>query len=489
MFAKETYVQRRALLKKTIGSGVLLFLGNDEQGLNYEDNAFRYRQDSTFLYFFGLPFAGLSAVIDIDEDKEIIFGDELSIDHIVWMGTQPTLREKAAAVGITETRPAAGVLDFLHKAVQKGQTVHYLPPYRAEHKLKLMDWLAVPVSRQEGSVPFIRAVVAQRNCKSAEEVAEIEKACDVTADMHIRAMQVIRPGMYEYEVVAEMNRVAAANNCELSFPTIATVNGQTLHNHYHGNKVKAGDLFLIDAGAELPSGYCGDMSSTVPADTTFTARQRAVYEIQNAMHLASVDALRPGIPYMEVYEHSARVMVDGLKGLGLMKGNADDAVREGAHALFYPHGLGHMMGLDVHDMESLGEVWVGYDGRPKSTQFGRKSLRLAMPLQEGFVLTVEPGIYFIPELIDLWKGQKKFTDFIDYDKVEAYRHFGGIRNEEDYLITATGARRLGTCCKSVSSDGALSTCIFPIDSAAGRAISRLRSVRPSSPLPCPTALP
>ena len=394
MFAKETYVQRRAQLKKTIGSGVLLFLGNDEQGLNYEDNTFRYRQDSTFLYYFGLSFAGLSAIIDIDEDKEIIFGDELTIDHIVWMGTQPTLHEKASAVGISETRPFADIVGYLHKAVQKGQTIHYLPPYRAEHKLKLMDWLGVPPARQEGSVPFIRAVVAQRNYKSAEEIAEIEKACDVTADMHITAMKVLRPGMYEYEVVAEMNRIAEMNNCELSFATIATVNGQTLHNHYHGNRVQPGDLFLIDAGAELPSGYCGDM-------------------------------------------------VEGLKELGLMKGNAEDAVREGAHALFYPHGLGHMMGLDVHDMENLGELWVGYDGQPKSTQFGRKSQRLAIPLEPGFVHTVEPGIYFISELIDLWKGEKKFMDFINYDKVEEYRNFGGIRNEEDYLITETGARRLG----------------------------------------------
>ena len=443
MFAKETYIQRRALLKKNIGSGVLLFLGNDEQGLHYEDNTFRYRQDSTFLYYFGLSFAGLSAIIDIDEDKEIIFGDELTIDHIVWMGTQPTLKEISGRVGITEVKPSGEIMNYLHKAVRKGQTVHYLPPYRAEHKLKLMEWLGIPPARQEGSVPFIRAIVAQRSYKSAEEVEEIEKACNVTADMHITAMKVLRPGMYEYEVVAEMNRVAESNNCELSFATIATVNGQTLHNHYHGNKVKPGDLFLIDAGAEVKSGYAGDMSSTVPADKTFTPRQRAVYEIQNAMHLEAVKALRPGIPYMDVYDLSARVMVEGMKELGLMKGNAEDAVREGAHALFYPHGLGHMMGLDVHDMENIGEIWVGYNGQPKSTQFGRKSQRLAIPLEPGFVHTVEPGIYFIPELIDLWKGEKKFKDFINYDKVEEYRNFGGIRNEEDYLITETGARRLG----------------------------------------------
>ena len=354
MFAKETYVQRRAGLKKAVGQGLLLFLGNDEQGLNYEDNTFRYRQDSSFLYYFGLNFAGLNAVIDIDEDREIIFGDELSIDYIVWMGTQPTLHEKAAAVGITETRPSDQLMAYLHHAIQQGRTIHYLPPYRPEHKLKLMDWLGLPPANQEGSVPFIRAVVKQRNHKSAEEIAEIERACDITADMHIAATRFIRPGMYEYEVVAEMNHVAESHNCELSFATIATINGQTLHNHYHGNRIEEGQLFLIDAGAELPSGYCGDMSSTIPVSKTFTPRQRAVYEIQNAMHLESVKALRPGIPYMDVYDLSARVMVEGLKELGLMKGNAEDAVREGAH-----------------------------------------------------------------------------------------RHFGGIRNEEDYLITETGARRLG----------------------------------------------
>lgn len=443
MFAKETYVQRRALLKKKVGSGILLFLGNDEQGLNYEDNSFRYRQDSSFLYFFGISQPGLAAIIDVDEDKEIIFGNELSMDDIVWTGIVPTIHELAESVGVANTLPYDDIEKYLRAAVLKGQTIHYLPPYRPEHKLKLQDWLGVPPAHQQGSIPFIRAVVAQRNVKSAEEVAEIEKACNVTADMHIAAIKMLRPGMHEYEIAAEIEYIAKKNNCDLSFATIATINGQTLHNHSYNNLVKPGDLFLIDAGAELPSGYCGDMSSTFPADKKFTQKQKDVYVIQNAMHLESVKALRPGIPYMDVYDLSARVMVEGMKDLGLMKGNAEDAVHEGAHALFYVHGLGHMMGLDVHDMESLGEIWVGYDGKPKSTQFGRKSQRLAIPLQPGFVHTVEPGIYFIPELIDMWRKENKFADFINYDKVEEYRHFGGIRNEEDYLITPTGTRRLG----------------------------------------------
>lgn len=443
MFAKETYMQRRALLKKTVGSGVLLFLGNDDMGLNYEDNAFRYRQDSSFLYYFGISQAGLAAIIDIDEDKEIMFGDEASIDYIVWTGVLPTLQEKAAETGISDTRPFLKVIDYLKKAQNKGQQIHYLPPYRPEHKLKLMDWLGLAPGNQPGSVPFIRAIVQQRNIKSAEEIDEIEKACNVTADMHIAAIKCLRPGMHEYDVAAEIEHVAALNNCELSFPTIATIHGETLHNHYHGHLVKPGDLFLIDAGAEVESGYCGDMSSTFPADKKFTQWQKDMYEIQNAMHIESVKTLRPGVPFLQIYELSAKVMVEGLKEFGLMKGNAEDAVREGAHAMFFQCGLGHMMGLDVHDMENLGEVWVGYDGQPKSTQFGRKSLRLAQPLKPGFVLTIEPGIYFIPELMDLWGKDKKFADFINYEKLQEYRHFGGIRNEEDYLITEDGARRLG----------------------------------------------
>lgn len=443
MFGKETYIQRRATLKKNVGSGVLLFIGNDEHGLNYESNTFRYRQDSSFLYYFGLSFAGLAAVIDIDENKEIIFGDELTMDDIVWMGDQPTLREKCDRIGVEYTQPYASIADYLKQCMAKGRKIHYLPPYRPEHKLKLMDWLGVVPANQEASLPFIRAVISQRNFKTAEEIVEIEKACDVTADMHIEAMKILRPGMMEYEVVAAMEAVAARNNCETSFATIASVNGQILHNHSHLNRVKSGDLFLIDAGAELENGYCGDMSSTIPADKKYTDRQRRIYEIQNAMHLESVKALRPGIPYMDVYDISARAMVERMKEVGLMKGNVEDAVRAGAHALFYPHGLGHMMGLDVHDMESFGEKWVGYNGAEKSTQFGRKSQRLAIPLQPGFVFTVEPGVYFIPQLIDMWRAEKKFTEFINYDVVETYKDFGGIRNEEDYLITENGARRLG----------------------------------------------
>lgn len=443
MFAKETYVTRRDSLKKSVGTGLMLMLGNEESGMNYEDNTYHFRQDSTFLYFFGLPYAGLAAVIDIDEGKELIFGDELTIDHIVWMGTQPTLHEKAQRVGVSETRPAAELKKYLEQAVAKKQQIHYLPPYRAEHRLKLLDLLGIMPGAEQPSVSFIRGVVNLRNYKTAEEIVEIERACRVTADMHIEAMKVLRVGMKECEVAAALEAVAQANGCGLSFPTIATVCGQTLHNHYHGHTVKSGDMLLVDAGAETEMGYAGDMSSTICADKTFTTRQKEIYDIQVAAHTAAVRALKPGVPFRDVYDLSCRVICEGLKDLGLMKGDAAEAVAAGAHAMFFPCGLGHMMGLDVHDMENLGEVWVGYDGQPKSTQFGRKSLRLARPLEPGFVLTIEPGIYFIPELIDYWKAGKRFEDFINYDKLESYRDFTGLRNEEDYLITEDGARLLG----------------------------------------------
>ncbi|OAV72814.1 Xaa-Pro aminopeptidase [Bacteroidales bacterium Barb6] len=443
MFVKETYKARRAKLKQTVGSGLLLFLGNDECGMNYADNGYHFRQDSTFLYFFGLPYAGLSALIDIDNNREIIFGDELSIDAIVWMGTQPTLKEKSESAGIAEVRSFKEIETYLKQAQGKKQPIHYLPTYRAEHQIKLQAWLGIYPGTEKPSLPFIMAVVNQRNYKSAEEIAEIEKACLVTADMHLTAMRMVRPGICESEVAAAVAATAYANNYELSFPIIATVNGQTLHNHYHGNVIQSGDMLLLDAGAETEMGYAGDMSSTIPADAVFTTRQKEIYDIDVAAHEAAVAALRPGVPFEEVYELSAKVIMDGLKDLGFVKGDTTEAVKAGAHALFFPCGLGHMMGLDVHDMENLGEVYVGYDGRPKSTQFGRKSLRLGRILEPGFVFTIEPGIYFIPELIDLWRSSNKFPEYINYEKVASCKDFGGIRNEEDYLITATGARLLG----------------------------------------------
>ena len=442
MFSKETYMARRAKLKQTIGSGLLLFLGNDESGMNYADNTYHFRQDSTFLYFFGLPYAGLSAIIDIDNDKEIIFGDGADYRRDCMDGYAAHPKEKSEAAG-GQGSPSHEIETYLKNAQQKGQPIHYLPTYRAEHQIKLFQWLGIVPGAEKPSVPFIMGVVNQRNYKSEEEIAEIEKACIVTADMHLTAMRTVRPGIRESDVAAAVAEVAFANNYQLSFPIIATINGQTLHNHDHSHMIKSGDMLLLDAGAETEMGYAGDMSSTIPADSKFTTRQKDIYDIQVAAHEAAVAALRPGIPFVDVYELSCKVIMEGLKDLGFVKGDPMEAVKAGAHAMFMPCGLGHMMGLDVHDMENLGEVYVGYDGQPKSTEFGRKSLRLGRKLEPGFVLTIEPGVYFIPELMDLWRGQNKFTEFINYEKLFTYKDFSGIRNEEDYLITENGARLLG----------------------------------------------
>lgn len=443
MFKKETYVERRRKLADKVGGGLVLLLGNDETGRNFEDATYPYRQDSTFLYYFGLPYAGLNAVIDTDSGEATLFGDELSIDHIVWMGTQPTLHEKAHGVGVEHVLPSAALRGVLDEARAKGRRIHTLPEYRAEHTLKLWQLLDIKSGENTPSVELIRAIVDQRNHKSEEEIVEIERACDVTADMHIEAIRAVRPGMYEYEVKAALEKVAAANNCALSFNTICTINGQTLHNPYHGNLIKSGDMVLIDAGAETAMGYSGDMTSTVPANGRFTPRQKAIYDVQVAAQQAAIAMLAPGVPFLDVHNRAAEVVAQGMKDLGMIRGSAQDAVESGAYALFFQTGLGHLMGLDDHDMENLGEVWVGYDGKPKSTQFGRKSLRLARPLEVGMVHTIEPGVYFIPELIDMWRGEGRFADQIVYDEVEKWRDWGGVRNEEDFLITPTGARRLG----------------------------------------------
>ena len=445
MFNKSTYINRRAKLKKDIGSGLLLFIGSKEVGMNYKDNTFSFYQDSTFNYFFGLNQPDLMAIIDIDEDKDMIFGDELTIDSIVWMGTLPTISHNATLSGVENTAPLSEVEKLIKKAQSQGRKIHFLPAYRSDHNVTLFELLGIAPKDQDAavSIDFIKAVVAQRNHKSEEEIIEIERAVDITADMHLAAMRIARPGMLESEVAAAAAHAALAANGELSFPVIATINGQTLHNHNHGNIIKEGDLFLLDCGAITSNGYSGDMSSTFPVGRTFTDRQKEIYQIALNSHNAAIDMLRPGVEFIDVHKHACSTIFEGLKSLGLTKGNTQDAVEQGAHALFMPCGLGHMMGMDVHDMENLGEVYVGYDGKPKSTVFGYKSLRLAKKLEPGFVLTIEPGIYFIPELIDKWKAEKNFEEFLNYDAIENYKGFSGCRNEEDLLITEDGARILG----------------------------------------------
>lgn len=435
------YAERRSRLKAQIPAGILLLLGNEESPMNYADNAFPFRQDSTFLYFTGVDRPGFAAILDLDEDRATLFGDDCSLDDIVWMGAQPLARDLADAAGIANTAPAAALKEHLCRAQASGRPVHLLPPYRAEHRLRLLEGLGTRAPQP--SAAFVRAVAELRIRKSPAEIEEIERAVDTSVRMHLEAMAMARPGMREAEIMGRVTEIALAAGGGLSFPVIATVRGGVLHNHHYGNTLESGQLFLLDAGAETAGHYAGDLSSTFPVDRAFTARQRDIHDLVLKAFLAAEGALRPGIDFKEVHLLACRTLAVGLKDLGLMKGDVEDAVDQGAHALFFPCGLGHLMGLDVHDMENLGEGLVGYEGRPRSTQFGLKSLRLARELQEGFVLTVEPGIYFMAELTERWHAEGRFTDFIDYGALEAYADFGGLRIEEDFLVTASGARRLG----------------------------------------------
>jgi len=445
MFSKETYIQRRNKLKKTIGSGLILLPGNDESPMNYADNGYHFRQDSSFLYFFGLNQPFLAGIMDCDSGEDSIFGNDLTVEDFVWTGPQPTIAKQSENVGVTKSGDIPSLMDLLNQTLVKNRKIHFLPPYRAENKIKLYQWLGIVPneSKSRASIELIMGVVNQRNYKTAEEISEIQKACNISVDMHTLSMRMAKPGVSEAEIAAAVHEVAMATGGQISFPIIATINGQTLHNHYHGNTLKNGDLFLLDAGAETATGYAGDLSSTVPVNGKFDSRQRDIYSICLNSHNTSITMLKPGVNFKEVYFESSRIIIRGLKDLGLMKGSVDDALENGAHALFFPCGLGHMMGLDVHDMEDLGEVYVGYGGETKSTQFGLKSLRLGRKLEPGFVLTIEPGIYFIPELIDQWKAKGHNAAFINYDVVEKYRHFGGLRNEEDFLITENGYQLLG----------------------------------------------
>ena len=448
MFAKETYIDRRTALigemKKLRQSGLLLFLGNDESGMNYADNPYPFRQDSTFLYFFGLDFPGLAALIDMEDGKVSVYTDELTIDNIVWKGSLP-VKELCSKAGVEHTGSMDELRSLLMKAEGKGRMVHFLPPYRGRHYVKMFNLTGLPgrAFDESVSIPFVKAVINLRSHKSPEEVMQIEDAVNISSDMNLAMISMIHPGMSEAEVVSVVTGIALRKGRGMAFPVIATVDGQILNNHWYGNIMQEGDLFLLNAGAENRMHYSGDISATAPVGKRFTDRQRMIYDIVLHAHTAAVEALRPGVPFLDVHMRACEVMAEDLKSVGLMKGNVHEAVQEGAHALFFPNGLGHMLGLDVHDMEALGEAWVGYDGHPRSTKFGLKSLRLARELEPGYVLTIEPGIYFIPELIDLWRSTGKFKDFLNYDEIEKFRDFGGFRIERDYMILDNGNRRLG----------------------------------------------
>jgi Xaa-Pro aminopeptidase len=446
MFDTKIYTQRRNRLKKEFKNGVLIFLGNTELPMNYPQNIYHFRQDSTFLYFFGIDEPGLAAIIDIDAGKEIIFGNDVEIEDVIWTGPLPLLKDKAEKVGISDTSAFSKFSEYINEAKTRSSKIHFLPPYNPNNMIVLNSLLGISFDdlKKESSPELIHAVIKLRSLKGKEEIKEIERGMKTAYKMFTKAMKMAKHGKFEYEIAGAMEGIALSNNGSLSFPTILSVHGEILHGHHHGNQMKDGDLLLIDAGFETPSHYATDNTRVVPVSGKFTQKQKEIYEIVLNSQLAAIEAIKPGVTYQSIHLLSCKVIAQGLKDLGLMKGDVDEAVKAGAHAMFLPHGLGHMMGLDVHDMEDIGQIYVGYDDEVRpSEQFGTAYLRLGRKLQPGFVLTVEPGIYFIPELFHLWKSENKYTEFINYSKVEEYLDFGGIRIEDDVLVTESGYRVLG----------------------------------------------
>lgn len=447
MFAKETYIKRRKQLMKDVKHGVILIVGNGDSPFNYPANVYSFRQDSTFRYFFAHNLQNLVGVIDVDNQEEYLFGEDVDIEDIIWTGPVPSMRERALEIGVENSGNINDLRKFLDAAIFAGRKVHFVPPYRAENVNFIAELLHVDRNYVKAyvSVELINACVKQRSIKSEEEIVEIEKAIDTAYNMHTTMMKMAaKEGTYEYEIAGMMEGMALAGGGPVSFPIILTTHGEILHGHDHSLQIKKGRMVVSDAGCENPEGYCSDITRSVPVGGKFSSRQKDIYEAVLSAQTLVPSLIAPGVKYSEIHIAAVTRLASALKELGLMKGNVQDAVAEGAMGMFMPHGLGHMMGLDVHDMENYGENYVGYDKKNvRSTQFGLASLRLGRELQEGFVLTNEPGCYFIPALIDKWRAERKCKDFINYDVVEQYKDFGGIRIEDDLLVTKDGCRLLG----------------------------------------------
>ena len=445
MFSKETYIRRRAELKKLVGEGVIVLFGNNESPANYPANGYTpFRQDSTFLYYFGQHRDGLVGVIDIDNDEEWLIGDDIDVEDIVWMGYTPSVADLAAEVGVSKTAPMAKLSSLFSPL--SSEKIHFLPPYRHDTKIQLFDLTGIHPSKQKeaASLKLIKAVVKMRATKSAEEIAYIEAACDVGYVMHTTAQMLIKPGVTERFVGGQVDGIARSLAQGNSFGTIFSQHGEIMHGSPSDAALEDGRLVLCDAGCEL-NDYCSDHTRTMPVNGRFTQRQKEIYSIVEECHDYVLEVAKPGVKYQDVHFAVCRTMTERLKELGLMKGDTEEAVRAGAHAMFLPHGLGHMMGMDVHDMEGLGQIYVGFDNetQPNLEQFGTNCLRMGRRLEPGFVVTDEPGIYFIPHLIDLWRSEGRFKDFLCYDKIEEYKDFGGIRIEDDILIMEGGCRFMG----------------------------------------------
>jgi len=446
MFNKEVYLNRRNKLKNQLSGGVLLFLGNSDVPFNYPANTFHFRQDSTFLYLFGLDLPGFAGIIDLDSGEDILFGNDIDMDDIIWMGFQPSVKDFAAKTGIVITHAYDKLADYLIMVQQQNRRIHYVNPYRSEIKIQLEKLINVPVSQQKEnqSEALIKALVSLREIKEHIEIEEIESALGTAFLMHTTAMRMANSGVPEQEIAGYIEGIALANGGPVSFPVILSMDGQILHNHNHNAILANGRLLVVDAGCETKRHYASDITRTTPVDRKFSQQQREIYQAVLDANLKAIEMCKPDIAYKQIHLAAAHSIAQSLKDIGLMKGNIEDAVNQGAHALFFPHGLGHPMGLDVHDMENYGENFVGYNNTiERSKQFGLAFLRFGKPLKKGMVMTIEPGCYFIPALIDQWKSENKFSEYINYPLVETYKNFGGIRIEDDVVITDGGCRVLG----------------------------------------------
>ena len=448
MFRKETYVSRRAELKKLVKSGIIILFGNNNSPANYPSNGYYpFRQDSSFLYFFGQQRDGLVGVIDIDNDRETLVGDDIDIEDIVWYGSVDSVSDMAAQVGVAHTAPMKVLKTICNDAMSQHRTIHFLPPYRFDIKLQIFDLLGIHPNQQKesASMPLIKAIVKMRSTKTPEEIEQLENAAIIGYKMHTAGMRNTKPGLTEKYVAGIIDGVAHSYGSMVSFATIYSQHGEIMHGNPSMAKLESGRLVLCDAGGENMEHYCSDNTRTYPVNGKFTQRQLEIYSIVEACHDYVLKVAKPGVKYADVHFAVCRLMFDRLKELGLAKGDTEEAVKAGAHAMFLPHGLGHMMGLDVHDMENLDQINVGFDEetRPNLEQFGTNCLRMGRRLEEGFVVTDEPGIYFIPALIDDWKASGHCKEFLNFDKLETYKDFGGIRIEDDVLITKDGCRFIG----------------------------------------------
>ena len=448
MFDKATYVSRRAKLKELVKSGIIILFGNNESPCNFPANGYYpFRQDSTFLYYFGLQRDGLVGVIDIDNDIETLVGNDIDIEDIVWYGSVNSMHDMAESVGVKNTAPMKSLKTICNDAMRQKRRIHFLPPYRHDIKIQIFDLLGIhPVQQKESaSMTLINAVVKMRSTKEQQEIEELERASVIGYKMHTTAMRLTKPGVTEKFIGGQVDGVANSYGAMVSFPTIFSQHGEIMHGNPSMAELESGRLALCDCGAETINNYCSDNTRTYPVNGKFTQRQLEIYSIVEACHDYVLEVAKPGVKYMDVHFAVCRLMTERLKELGLMKGDTDEAVAAGAHAMFLPHGLGHMMGMDVHDMESFDQINVGFDAetRPRLDQFGTNCLRMGRRLEEGFVVTDEPGIYFIPALIDDWKASGHCAEFLNFDKLETYKDFGGIRIEDDVLITKDGCRFLG----------------------------------------------